>query len=138
MPVEHLTSLEIQLDDELANPNLSLSEKDRALCRALFKAIRSVQLQSMPADWKIPPLPQSVRTTVLRWHAATELKWRTDPESIESAVQRAERLGLKRTRGNSDGTMTAYEHAGQSLGISANTVANKAGRVRLLGTKRKK
>ena len=124
-PVVDRSSLEIRLADELTG----LSADDAALCRALLFAIRCVQ----KPKW-FGPLPKSIREDVRRWSRHADRAHFAGTASIDRQVAIGEAVyGLKRTRSGSSKKAekpgpTAFDFAARRLGISPNTVANKARR----------
>lgn len=110
----------------------SMSEDDRAVCMALCDALEALRYPRAFGG-----LPATVSKALLRWRKGKTLAFRAGTTTIRTRLKFADARGLKRTRTHRSNQPTAFEHVAKELGISANTVANKAN-VRLPQTVRKK
>ena len=117
-------SLMLQLQEDPSWEKMSAA--DRRVCQALVLAIHSVQRPDF-----FGRLPKTISEPLLDWQRGKTRKWNASPESVRTQVAIGEALGLKRTRGNRSSQPSAFQFAARRLGISENTVANKAGRRQL-------
>jgi hypothetical protein len=121
------SSLELQ---ETARA-MGLSETDQVLLQALnwaIECLRHPQFGERPST--------KACAAVLDWWRDRSRAARTSDESIRTQLRFAEGQGYRRSRGGGGSQATAFDFVGKRLGISANTVANKASK--LLPKKRRK